>query len=269
MLAPAASALTVALASSGSIAWSAPIVESAGDPPRLTRAFHAPSGPYAAGHRGVDLSSRVGAHVRSASPGRVAYAGLLAGRPVVAVHYRHWRISYEPVRPAVAVGAIVTAGQHLGTLAAGTHCRVPCLHWGVREAGRYVNPWRLVAGRVRLLPAVSRFPGVSQPADGPVPPADTGRPSRVGSGVPAVTRPYSPPTWSAPSGPPSSPGPRLWLDTGGLGAARSDAGQLGAGGLVAGGFGAGGLVLGAAVWPRRAGRSRRPAGSIRASDRGS
>lgn len=126
---------------------------------RVLRAFDAPAHRYGPGHRGVDLPARVGAEVRSASAGRVTYAGLLAGRPVVAVRWERYQVAYEPVRAAVRVGARVRPGDILGTVAAGTHCGGrPCVHWGVRENGRYLNPLPLVTARVRLLPLRAREP---------------------------------------------------------------------------------------------------------------
>lgn len=110
---------------------------------------------YAAGHRGADLPGTAGLIVRAAGSGRVTYAGLLAGRGVLVVGHGALRTTYEPVRATVRVGALVTAGQPVGTLDTGhAGCSVPaCLHWGLRRGEDYLDPVRLLRpGPVRLLP---------------------------------------------------------------------------------------------------------------------
>ena len=124
--------------------------------PHVVRAFAPPPEPWLAGHRGVDLAVPPGAPVLSAGPGRVVFAGRVAGRGVVSVdHAGGLRTTYEPVDPAVQVGAAISAGQTLGSLSAG-HPGCPaaaCLHWGLRRGDAYLDPLALLGrGRVRLLP---------------------------------------------------------------------------------------------------------------------
>jgi murein DD-endopeptidase MepM/ murein hydrolase activator NlpD len=126
------------------------------EPVSVTRRFEPPPDPYQAGHRGVDLLGAAGAPVHSAGTGVVAFAGMVAGRPVVSVsHPGGLRTTYEPVDPSVAAGAVVSAGTTLGTLRAG-HAGCPadaCLHWGLRSGEVYLDPLSLLhRGRVRLLP---------------------------------------------------------------------------------------------------------------------
>ena len=126
-------------------------------PVEVLTPFDPPEQPWGSGHRGVDLAGRVGAPVRAAAAGEVVYAGTLAGRGVVSVqHADGIRTTYEPVESAVDAGAQVTAGQVLGTLAAGHASCAPavCLHWGARTGpDAYLDPMLLVTGwRVRLLP---------------------------------------------------------------------------------------------------------------------
>ena len=138
--------------------------------PEIVRGFELPAKPWLPGHRGVDLAGRIGQPVLAATPGRVTYAGPLAGRGVVTVTTGPRRTTYEPVVPEVAVGATVTTGTVIGRLsAAGSHC-LPraCLHWGLLQGKRYLNP--LAPRRpVRLLPLTAQPAdnSVGSPADRP------------------------------------------------------------------------------------------------------
>jgi murein DD-endopeptidase MepM/ murein hydrolase activator NlpD len=111
---------------------------------------------WAAGHRGVDLALPAGAPVAAAAAGTVAFAGPVAGRPVVAVvHPDGVRTTYEPVVPVVRPGQPVVAGEVLGHLGAPTHCDPDaCLHWGARRGpDAYLDPLLLLVDRrVRLYP---------------------------------------------------------------------------------------------------------------------
>jgi len=69
------------------------------------------------------------------------------------------RTTYEPVRPLVTKGDEVTPGQVVGTVEpTGSHCGVPCVHWGLRRDRTYLDPltlmppWLLRSGPSRLLP---------------------------------------------------------------------------------------------------------------------
>ncbi|MGY1705755.1 murein hydrolase activator EnvC family protein [Geodermatophilus sp. SYSU D00697] len=122
----------------------------------VTRPFDPPADRYAAGHRGVDLAGAPGAAVLAAGDGVVAFAGMVAGRPVVSVdHPGGLRTTYEPVEPTVGAGQAVARGSPLGTLATG-HDGCPaaaCLHWGLRRGDTYLDPLALLRPpEVRLLP---------------------------------------------------------------------------------------------------------------------
>ncbi|GAB3158066.1 hypothetical protein GCM10027290_60580 [Micromonospora sonneratiae] len=106
----------------------------------------------------MDLAGEPGAAVRTAGPGTVLFAGLVAGRPVVSVaHSTGLRTTYEPVRPLVSVGQRLDRGEQVGVLLPG-HPGCPeaaCLHWGLRRGEVYLDPLALLGlGRVRLLPVV-------------------------------------------------------------------------------------------------------------------
>lgn len=145
--------------------------------PAVVRRFDPPSSPWGAGHRGVDLAGSAGQAVHASLPGRVTYAGPLAGRGVVVVDHGETRTTYEPVVAQVRPGQVVTAGGRLGVLeSAGSHCApATCLHWGWIRGDVYLDPLLLVgAGPVRLLPlsglgSPERIPGARWAAPLPRP----------------------------------------------------------------------------------------------------
>ncbi len=92
----------------------------------------------------------------AAGDGVVAFAGLVAGKPVVSVRHGMLRTTYEPVVADVRAGDPVRRGQPLGRLAlGGSHCQpAACLHWGLLAGRAYLDPLRLLGprGPSRLLP---------------------------------------------------------------------------------------------------------------------
>ncbi|QNP69919.1 M23 family metallopeptidase [Streptomyces roseirectus] len=127
--------------------------------PPVLRPYDPPPTPYAKGHRGVDLAAAPGAPVRAPAPAEVVFAGRVAGRGVITLRLHTsgtppLHTTYEPVRPRVARGDEVTAGEVIGELEPATaHCAVPCLHWGLKRGETYLNPLTLLPGtRPRLLP---------------------------------------------------------------------------------------------------------------------
>lgn len=132
-------------------------------PPHVVDGFDPPDQPWRAGHRGVDLAGSAGQAVRAAAAGTVSYASELAGRGVVVVKHGSTRTTYEPVSASVSVGDRVDAGSTIGHLDRG-HCSTTCLHWGLKQGEKYLNPMRLVpdgdelgaSGHYRLLPGSER-----------------------------------------------------------------------------------------------------------------
>jgi murein DD-endopeptidase MepM/ murein hydrolase activator NlpD len=125
--------------------------------PAVASYFEPPEARWGAGHRGVDLRGHIGQQVRTALPGRVSFAGRIAGMPVVVVDHGDTRTTYQPVAATVGRGDQVTAGQVIGRLTwSGTHCSpAACLHWGWIRGDTYLDPLRLVGAAprpVRLLP---------------------------------------------------------------------------------------------------------------------
>lgn len=148
------------LPSPAAAAWSSAVryVSPAGRAPlQVVRVFDPPARPWEPGHRGVDLGLRPGSPVHAAGPGAVAFAGTVAGKPVVTVrHSDGLTTTYEPVVASVGVGAPVRAGARLGhVVLAFSHCSSGCLHWGARRGGEYLDPLSLLdLGPARLVPPV-------------------------------------------------------------------------------------------------------------------
>ncbi|MGW0770271.1 murein hydrolase activator EnvC family protein [Streptomyces sp. NPDC002676] len=138
--------------------------------PVVLRGWEPPATAYGPGHRGVDLAAPPGAPVHAVAPGRVTFAGRVAGRGVVSVQLTgtDLRTTYEPVTPSVKEGDEVGAGELLGTVeTAGSHCgTTTCVHWGLLRGETYLDPlsllppWLLRRGPSRLLPVL----GVPLPA---------------------------------------------------------------------------------------------------------
>lgn len=140
--------------------------------PAVLRAFDKPAQNWRPGHRGVDLRT-AGPHsgttgstsVLSPAAGVVSFAGRVVDRGVVSIDHGDGRISsFEPVDPVVRKGQQIGEGDAVATIAppqpTGTgvgHCSVPCLHWGVRVHGEYVDPLGFVS---------DRRPSVLLPMDG-------------------------------------------------------------------------------------------------------
>lgn len=123
-------------------------------PIEMLRPFDPPEQRWLPGHLGVDLAAEPGQEVYSAGPGRVRFAGEVAGVGVVSVVHGDLHTTYLPVEPSVARGDPIT-DQPLGTLAAEPqHCpEQPCLHWGLLRGSTYLDPLSLLGhGQVRLLP---------------------------------------------------------------------------------------------------------------------
>lgn len=144
--------------------------------PQIVRGWEPPASAYGRGHRGIDLAAAPGAPVRAAAPGRVSFAGKVAGRGVLTISLTGTgdpplRTTYEPVTAMAAVGTQVSAGEVVGHIATGpSHCAVGCLHWGLLRGTAYLDPLSLLPPRLlhrgpsRLLPVL----GVPEPAAGAV-----------------------------------------------------------------------------------------------------
>lgn len=108
----------------------------------IRRPWEAPADDYAAGHRGIDVPAALGTPAVAVDDGEVAFAGSVAGRPVVTIDHGDGLVStLDSVSPSAEKGDVVQQGDVVGAVAVG-HCpaSTPCLHLGARIDGRYVDP---------------------------------------------------------------------------------------------------------------------------------
>ncbi|WP_446750588.1 M23 family metallopeptidase [Streptomyces sp. WZ-12] len=169
-------------ASTADRSW--PVDGPGGAPPTVLRGWEPPPTPWSAGHRGVDLAASTDTVVKAAAPGRITFAGTVAGRGVLTIEVSNsghppLRTTYEPVRASAHKGQQVAAGQPVGVLEGGPyHCRAPCLHWGLLRGTTYLDPLSLLPPAIlhgahsRLLPVF----GIPEP--NAVPEVGLSRPHR-------------------------------------------------------------------------------------------
>ncbi|MGA7149078.1 MAG: M23 family metallopeptidase [Microbacterium sp.] len=118
--------------------------------------YEAPAHRYAPGHRGIDLrpaSDRP--DVLAPADGSVAFAGMVAGRPVLTIDHGDGLVTtLEPLETVLTPGTSVSRGEEIGTIALGGHTEPGAVHFGVRLHGEYINPLLLLEGipRAVLLP---------------------------------------------------------------------------------------------------------------------
>lgn len=138
-------------AAAGAHSWAWPVAV----PHTVIRPFVAPASHYAAGHRGIDITSVPGAPVFAPDDGVVSFAGPVVDRPVLSLTHAGGLVSsLEPVSSTLAIGSVVHRGELVGMLSHGGHCAAACLHFGVRLHGEYVSPLNYLGGIQRsvLLP---------------------------------------------------------------------------------------------------------------------
>ncbi|MFJ3382488.1 murein hydrolase activator EnvC family protein [Curtobacterium sp. NPDC090217] len=128
----------------------------------VERGWEAPADDYAAGHRGIDVPAALGTAAVAVDDGIVAFAGSVAGRPVVTIDHGEGLVStLDSVAPVVSAGDSVQQGSVVGHVAVG-HCPAssPCVHLGARVDDRYVDPTPyLPAAEWPVLLPESAWPG--------------------------------------------------------------------------------------------------------------
>ncbi len=100
-------------------------------------------------HSGIDIPAPTGAPVVAAAPGRVAYAGFLAGGwgLLVSIDHGAARTLYAHLsRVDVRVGEVVQAGRQVGLVGATGDATGPHLHFEVRVRGAAVDPLPALVG---------------------------------------------------------------------------------------------------------------------------
>ncbi|MCU1456358.1 MAG: Peptidase [Actinomycetia bacterium] len=111
----------------------------------VVRPFVTPVSFYGAGHRGADLAAPIGTPVRAAGPGRVVFAGTVAGsQHVVVLHAGGLRTSYSYLSSVTGhEGDDIDAGGIVGLSGTDPDSPVPALHFGLRVGDTYVDPMLL------------------------------------------------------------------------------------------------------------------------------
>lgn len=126
---------------------------------QILRPFEAPKHKWSPGHRGVDLALAVGAQVRAAGDGVVAFSGVVAGKPVLSIdHPDGLRSTYQPIHSHLKAGDPVAEGQFIGTLGHSAEDHRG-LHWGILTGkDSYMNPLLLLDSPIiRLKPLDERM----------------------------------------------------------------------------------------------------------------
>ncbi|MER6505805.1 M23 family metallopeptidase [Nonomuraea sp. NPDC001636] len=165
------------LAKAAPPAWRWPLDGS----PRILRRFAPPLAPWLAGHRGIDLAASADTPVLAAGSGTVRYAGPVGGRGVVTIdHPGGLRTTYLPISASVKRGEPITTGSRLGVVQAEHgHCQESCLHWGLIQSARYLDPLLLLGhAPIRLLPIWPKTapPQITPPLLPPSPKTPSGAP---------------------------------------------------------------------------------------------
>lgn len=168
----------------------------------VTRGFDPPDERWGAGHRGVDLAAPPGTVVRASADGVVSFAGVIAGRGVVAVTHdasTRLRTTYEPIEALVRPGQRVRRGQQIGRVATPAATGQGAaghdgLHWGLIEGETYLNPLSFSSEPARVQPdAIGLLPSDARPRpveSAPLDPADL---EQLGIGLPLASGSGGPP----------------------------------------------------------------------------
>lgn len=118
----------------------------------VSRHFEQPPSPYAAGHRGLDISAPVGSLVVACASGVVAFAGAVAGTYAVSIdHQGDLRTTYSYLSSvSVKKGSSVAQGDPIGRSGAGHDAGdTPELHLGLRRGVEYLDPEPILVDSMR------------------------------------------------------------------------------------------------------------------------
>lgn len=128
---------------------------------RLTSGFgnrHHPVLGFSARHFGIDLGAPVGTVVRSTASGRIRRLGRdsVRGLFVEAAHPNGYETHYYHLKSlagGIRGGAGVKQGQVIAYVGNSGRSTGPHLHYGIKKAGRFINPLSLKTPPKRKLPA--------------------------------------------------------------------------------------------------------------------
>jgi murein DD-endopeptidase MepM/ murein hydrolase activator NlpD len=92
--------------------------------------------------------------VRAPQDGIVHFSGKVANIGTLSINHHHLKTTFTPIDPIVYKGQFVKRNQIIGYVSTtGSHCKPQtCLHWGLIEEKRYLNPLSLFKTKTRLLP---------------------------------------------------------------------------------------------------------------------
>jgi murein DD-endopeptidase MepM/ murein hydrolase activator NlpD len=134
----------------------------------LVRGFDARAGPYGPGHRGIDIAAPVGEMVRAPAPGKVVFAGPVAGTTWVSLLIApgvlltlgpvlHPTVTAGQVRARRPVGRVGPGHGASSAGRAGGAAGGATLHLSVRVDGTYIDPLAYLVDRprARLAPLLS------------------------------------------------------------------------------------------------------------------
>jgi hypothetical protein len=81
----------------------------------------------------------------------VTFAGVVVDRHLIVIGHGDLRSTLEPVMPDLAPGAVVAAGQQVGTVSTEPPHAPDTVHWGVRRGDVYLDPTLLVCPAPRAV----------------------------------------------------------------------------------------------------------------------
>ena len=127
----------------------------------IDRYFDAPSGRYGPGHRGIDYGVPAGTRIRAAAPGRVAWAGSVAGNLSVTIDHGDGLETTYSILSNIEVsrGMVVDQSRFIGSAGSGHVGEAGSLHFGVKLRDEYVDPLKYlgpadVSAAIHLAPLI-------------------------------------------------------------------------------------------------------------------
>lgn len=120
----------------------------------ISNDFNPPAQNWNSGHRGIDFAADPGEPVLATTSGTVSFSGQVSGKGVITiVDANGLKFTNEPVDSDLTAGTHVTQGAIIGIVAPSpnSHCSDKCVHIGVRQSERYLDPWPHLGGWTRIV----------------------------------------------------------------------------------------------------------------------